>query len=136
MTLKNATCFAGTQYCATKFNMNDASSKANTIATARPRRSQNADTRNAIPPTATYTQKRLVITIVARANVGRISSGIAGEAMDKVATPFFTTRKQGTGLGLPLADLWVTRHGGRLRIESPPREGTRVTAYLPLRRIE
>jgi len=62
--------------------------------------------------------------------------GIAGEVMDKVATPFFTTRKQGTGLGLPLADLWVTRHGGRLRIESPPREGTRVTAYLPLRRIE
>ncbi len=61
--------------------------------------------------------------------------GIPDDAMDKVATPFFTTRKQGTGLGLPLADLWVTRHGGRLRVESPPGEGAKVTVFLPLRSI-
>ena len=70
--------------------------------------------------------------------VGFLDSGpgIPDEAMDKVATPFFTTRKQGTGLGLPLADHWITRHGGRLRIESQPGEGTFVRVFLPLRRIE
>jgi two-component system nitrogen regulation sensor histidine kinase GlnL len=61
--------------------------------------------------------------------------GIPGESMDKVWTPFFTTRKKGTGLGVPLADHWVTRHGGRLRVESPPDEGACVTVYLPLRRL-
>lgn len=62
--------------------------------------------------------------------------GIADEVMDKVGTPFFTTRKEGTGLGLPLADHWVTRHGGRLRVESGGGQGTSVIVYLPLRRSE
>ncbi len=62
--------------------------------------------------------------------------GIPHEAMDKVVTPFFTTRKKGTGLGMPLADHWVTRHGGRLRVESPPGEGACVTVYMPLRRLD
>jgi two-component system nitrogen regulation sensor histidine kinase GlnL len=62
--------------------------------------------------------------------------GIPAEVMGKVATPFFTTRKDGTGLGLPLADHWVTRHDGRLRIQSRPGSGVSVTVYLPLRRPE
>lgn len=62
--------------------------------------------------------------------------GIPVEAMDKVGTPFFTTRKKGTGLGVPLADHWVTRHGGRLRVESPPGGGACVYVYLPLRRLD
>jgi two-component system nitrogen regulation sensor histidine kinase GlnL len=62
--------------------------------------------------------------------------GIADEVMDKVTTPFFTTRKEGTGLGLPLADHWVTRHGGRLRLKNAATGGTAARVYLPLRRIE
>jgi signal transduction histidine kinase len=62
--------------------------------------------------------------------------GLAPEVIDKVGTPFFTTRKEGTGLGLPVADHWVTRHGGRLRLVNVPGGGACARVYLPLRRIE
>jgi two-component system nitrogen regulation sensor histidine kinase GlnL len=59
--------------------------------------------------------------------------GIPEDLLDKLATPFFTTRPGGTGLGLALSRHWVARHGGTLRIESQPGEGTRVRVELPLR---
>jgi two-component system nitrogen regulation sensor histidine kinase GlnL len=58
--------------------------------------------------------------------------GIAPEILDKVTTPLFTTRRGGTGLGLALARHWVARHGGTLRIESAPGEGTKIRVALPL----
>lgn len=57
--------------------------------------------------------------------------GIPEELLEKVATPLFTTRAGGTGLGLPLAEHWVARHGGSLQIESRAGEGTRVHVTLP-----
>jgi two-component system nitrogen regulation sensor histidine kinase GlnL len=60
--------------------------------------------------------------------------GIPPDVLENVSTPFFTTRKGGTGLGLALSKHWVARHGGVLRIESTPGEGTRVRVSLPLRR--
>jgi signal transduction histidine kinase len=42
-------------------------------------------------------------------------------------------RKQGTGLGLPLATRLTTLHGGRLVIHSEPGLGTQVTVGLPLK---
>jgi two-component system nitrogen regulation sensor histidine kinase GlnL len=59
--------------------------------------------------------------------------GIAEEVLGRLATPFFTTRPEGTGLGLALSRHWVARHGGTLRIESQQGEGTRVRVQLPLR---
>jgi two-component system nitrogen regulation sensor histidine kinase GlnL len=60
--------------------------------------------------------------------------GIPPALLERLATPFFTTRPGGTGLGLAVSRHWVARHGGTLRIESPPGEGTRVSVALPLRR--
>lgn len=60
--------------------------------------------------------------------------GIPEELLGKVATPFFTTRSSGTGLGLPLAEHWVTLHGGTMAIESKVGEGTRVRVTLPIGR--
>jgi len=60
--------------------------------------------------------------------------GIAPELLDEVATPFFTTRPGGTGLGLAVARHWIARHEGTLRIESRPRAGTTVRIALPLAR--
>ncbi len=60
--------------------------------------------------------------------------GIEPETLGKLSTPFFTTRRGGTGLGLAVSRHWVTRHGGTLRIDSQPGEGTRVRVALPLRR--
>jgi two-component system sensor kinase FixL len=58
--------------------------------------------------------------------------GIPSEILDKVFTPFFTTKSRGTGLGLPTAKQLVEAHGGTMRIECPPGGGTTVIVQLPV----
>ena len=61
--------------------------------------------------------------------------GMPEDVLAKLATPFFTTRPKGTGLGLAVSKHWVARHGGSLQIQSTPGRGTRVRVVLPLRPI-
>ena len=70
---------------------------------------------------------------MAFADTGR---GIAPEDLGRVFDPFFTTKTdgQGTGLGLSVAEYWVSQHGGTLHIESRPGQGTTLRVTLPLRR--
>ncbi|MFH1035376.1 MAG: ATP-binding protein [Pseudomonadota bacterium] len=63
--------------------------------------------------------------------VGDQGAGIAAEHLSQVFNPFFTTKKRGTGLGLPLARRIVEEHGGRLELMSQPGLGTRVRVSLP-----
>jgi two-component system, NtrC family, sensor kinase len=58
--------------------------------------------------------------------------GISPEHLKKVLDPFFTTKEKGTGLGLSVVYGIVERHGGALRIDSAPGEGTTVTITLPV----
>ncbi len=60
--------------------------------------------------------------------------GIEAAVLAELATPFFTTRADGTGLGLAEARHWIARHEGALRIESEPGVGTTVRVSLPLQR--
>ncbi|MCG8587721.1 MAG: ATP-binding protein [Proteobacteria bacterium] len=60
--------------------------------------------------------------------------GIDADTLARLGTPFFTTRAEGTGLGLALSQHWIARHGGTLRVTSEPGQGTRVRVALPLRR--
>ncbi len=57
--------------------------------------------------------------------------GMSPEILRRLGTPFFTTREDGTGLGVMLARAVVAQHGGTMRYESAPGEGTTVTATLP-----
>jgi PAS domain S-box-containing protein len=58
--------------------------------------------------------------------------GIPVELREEVLQPFFTTKGGGTGLGLAIARGVVEGHEGRMRIESAPGGGTRVTLELPI----
>jgi len=60
--------------------------------------------------------------------------GIEAAILDEVGTPFFTTRPEGTGLGLSVARHWIARHEGTLRVESTPGAGTTIRIALPLPR--
>lgn len=55
--------------------------------------------------------------------------GISKAHMDKVFTPFFTTKEpgKGTGLGLALVKIMIDRNGARIKIESEEGEGTTFT---------
>lgn len=58
--------------------------------------------------------------------------GIPREILPKIFRPFFTTRKEGTGLGLPLTREIVESHGGRIEVTSEPGKGTCFEVRLPL----
>jgi two-component system NtrC family sensor kinase len=59
--------------------------------------------------------------------------GIPAENLDKIFTPFFTTKPvgQGTGLGLSACHGIVAAHGGEIQVESEMGRGTRMTMLLP-----
>ncbi|KIX15677.1 two-component system sensor histidine kinase NtrB [Dethiosulfatarculus sandiegensis] len=59
--------------------------------------------------------------------------GIPEEHQKELFTPFFTTKKQGTGLGLPLARRIIRDHGGKIKVVSQVGEGTTVLVALPAR---
>jgi signal transduction histidine kinase len=59
-------------------------------------------------------------------------SGIAPEMMERIFLPFFTTKKDGNGIGLGLAKTIIHQHGGELLVHSAPGEGSCFTIRLPL----
>lgn len=57
--------------------------------------------------------------------------GIASENLDKIFLPFFTTKREGSGLGLAAVHRIVDLHGGWIKVESQPQAGTRFVVCLP-----
>jgi len=57
--------------------------------------------------------------------------GIAPANLDKIFLPFFTTKKEGSGLGLAAVHRIVDLHGGWIKVESQPQQGTRFVVCLP-----
>ncbi|MBI3403971.1 MAG: HAMP domain-containing protein [Acidobacteria bacterium] len=58
--------------------------------------------------------------------------GIRPEQLPNIFRPFFTTKGQGTGLGLSLARRIVEAHNGHIEAASTPGQGTKFTISLPL----
>jgi signal transduction histidine kinase len=52
--------------------------------------------------------------------------GIEKDDLKNIFKPFFTTKKRGTGLGLPVCRKIVKKHGGHIDVESVPGQGTAV----------
>ena len=59
--------------------------------------------------------------------------GMRRDDLLRLGTPFFTTRGEGTGLGVVLARSAIAWHGGTLSYESEPGRGTTARATLPRR---
>ena len=57
--------------------------------------------------------------------------GIDADTLERVWTPFFTTKEKGSGLGLPLVRKLARDHGGDARVDSVVGRGTTVTITLP-----
>jgi signal transduction histidine kinase len=77
---------------------------------------------------ATLCERDGVVEVTIR-DTGR---GMSPETLARVGTPFFTTREQGTGLGVLLARSVFTQHGGSLVFDSAPGMGTTATGRLPI----
>ena len=63
--------------------------------------------------------------------VSDTGKGIRVEDRDKIFDPFYTTKAQGGGLGLTIAQNVVLRHGGSIDFQSAPGRGTCFTVHLP-----
>ena len=93
---------------------------------------------NAIDSMDGMPEKRLKIWTEVDENASMISvyiedtgCGIPKQAMDKIFTPYFTSKKHGTGLGLSVVKGIVERHAGKIHVESEAGKGTRFKVNLP-----
>ncbi len=57
--------------------------------------------------------------------------GVPAESREQIFNPFFTSKKDGVGLGLSIVAKIVDDHRGTIRLESPPGEGARFRVFLP-----
>lgn len=58
-------------------------------------------------------------------------SGIPSDRLQDIFNPFMTTKEDGTGLGLSMAQRIVEEHGGKIEVQSNIGEGSTFYVYLP-----
>ncbi len=70
-------------------------------------------------------QEGLIITVT------DTGCGMTTEQMQKIFNLYYTTKPEGTGIGLPIAQQVITMHQGSLHVESEPGRGSRFVIRLP-----
>lgn len=60
-------------------------------------------------------------------------AGMEQKKLDKIFDPFFTSRKEGYGLGLFIVHNIITEYGGSISVDSYPGKGTTFTIVLPMK---
>jgi PAS domain S-box-containing protein len=71
-----------------------------------------------------------------RATIRDEAGGMAPEVVEQIFDPYFTTKENGSGLGLATVYSIVTRHGGSIDVESHEGEGTTFRLLLPATKLE
>ena len=66
-----------------------------------------------------------------RLRVTDSGQGMTRNQVEQVFVPFYTTKPEGTGLGLTLVQQIATEHGGHVECESAPGKGSSFTMFLP-----
>ncbi|HBM9481272.1 TPA: two-component system sensor histidine kinase ZraS [Klebsiella oxytoca] len=67
-----------------------------------------------------------------KVSVADSGKGMTAEQLQAIFTPYFTTKADGTGLGLAVVQNIVEQHGGTVDAESTPGKGALFTLYLPV----
>lgn len=87
----------------------------------------------ASPPKSSITVKTRQIDDTAEIAIIDLGSGIDAKHLENIFNPFFSTKRDGVGLGLAIVSKIVDEHGGRIAVESEPGHGTVFRVYLPIR---
>lgn len=66
-----------------------------------------------------------------RVHVIDTGPGIPVDRLEKIFTPYFTTKSGGSGLGLPIAKRIVQEHGGEIDVHTEPGRGTDFVVTIP-----
>ena len=64
--------------------------------------------------------------------VADTGKGIPEEDLERVFTPFYTTKHGGSGLGLAISHQIIQEHKGSIEVESNPNQGTTFRVNLPV----
>lgn len=80
--------------------------------------------------TTRFDQERVYIIIT---DTGK---GIPPDILHKIFEPYFTTKPDGSGLGLTMTYKVIKEHGGDIQVHSDIGKGTRFTLILPITRSE
>lgn len=90
--------------------------------------------RNAIEAAPAGGRVRVTARSLAREHVLEVSDtgpGIPPEALPRLFDLYFTTKPEGTGVGLAITQQVVAAHGGTVEVDSRPGQGARFTLRLP-----
>jgi len=66
-----------------------------------------------------------------RVSISDQGEGIPAEIIDKVFDPYFSTKPQGSGLGLSIVHSIISKHEGHIQVDSSPGQGTSFGIFLP-----
>ncbi|WP_224746798.1 ATP-binding protein [Pelovirga terrestris] len=66
-----------------------------------------------------------------RVTISDQGEGIPADIIDKVFDPYFSTKPQGSGLGLSIVHSIISKHDGHIQVDSSPGQGTTFSMYLP-----
>jgi signal transduction histidine kinase len=85
----------------------------------------------AMPQGGTLTVAANQMDETVRLEITDTGQGISEEEVKKILEPFYTTKAQGLGLGMPYAKRIIDQHGGTISLSSRPGEGTTISVTLP-----
>jgi signal transduction histidine kinase len=86
---------------------------------------------DAMPQGGTITVRTLQGVRQAVVEISDTGNGLTREEVERIFTPYYTSKQHGTGLGLAIVQSVVSDHGGRISVQSEPGKGTTFVIELP-----
>jgi len=102
------------------------------VRTARQRRPPRGPGRRTTDRPAPGRRERSAWVQVQQVHVTDTGSGMSREVLAKLFDPFFSTKPQGTGMGLSISQSIMQEHGGTIQVASREKHGTTVVLSFPM----